>query len=109
MSLTIVGSVALDTVDTPSGKNVEGLGGAATFASLAAANYTDVKLVGVVGSDFPQAHLDLLEGKGIDLEGLEKVEGKTFRWTGHYHDDINLRDTLDTQLNVFENERPREA
>lgn len=107
MSLSIVGSVALDTVDTPAGENIEGLGGAATFASLAASNYTDVNLVGVVGTDFPKEHVDLLASKNINLDGLEKVEGKTFRWTGHYHDDINQRDTLDTQLNVFETFHPK--
>ena len=107
MSVTVVGSVALDTVDTPAGKNEEGLGGAAVFFSLAAANYAQVHLVGVVGEDFPAEHIDLLQGKGINLDGLEHADGKTFRWTGHYHDDINLRDTLDTQLNVFENFHPR--
>ena len=107
MSLAIVGSVALDTVDTPAGTNEEGLGGAATFASLAAANYTEVSLVGVVGTDFPPEHIELLERKGIGLGGLERAEGKTFRWTGHYHEDINLRDTLDTQLNVFEHFHPK--
>lgn len=107
MSVTVVGSVALDTVDTPSGENIEGLGGAATFFSLAAANYTDVNLVGVVGTDFPQEHIDLLASKGINLEGLEQVEGKTFRWTGHYHDDLNVRDTLETHLNVFETFEPK--
>ncbi len=107
MSLTVVGSVALDTVETPHGRNTDGLGGAATFFSLAAANYVPVNLVGVVGTDFPVEHIDLLKGKGIDLAGLEQVEGKTFRWTGRYHDDINYRDTLDTQLNVFEHFHPK--
>lgn len=107
MAVAVVGSVALDTVDTPAGRNVDGLGGAATFFSLAAANYTDVHLVGVVGKDFPEEHVALLESKNINLDGLERADGKTFRWTGHYHDDINFRDTLDTQLNVFENFHPK--
>jgi sugar/nucleoside kinase (ribokinase family) len=107
MSLTVVGSVALDTVDTPAGKNEEGLGGAATFFSLAASNYTPVNLVGVVGSDFPKEHIELFQSKDINLDGLEQADGKTFRWTGHYHDDINVRDTLDTQLNVFEHFHPK--
>lgn len=107
MALTVVGSVALDTVETPAGKNIDGLGGAATFFSLAASHYTRVHLVGVVGEDFPQVHIDLLSAKGIDIEGLERAEGKTFRWSGRYHDDINLRDTLDTQLNVFEHFQPK--
>lgn len=107
MSVTVVGSVALDTVETPSGRNENGLGGAATFFSLAAANYTDIHLVGVVGTDFPAEHVELLRGKGINLDGLEQQDGKTFRWSGKYHEDINLRDTLDTQLNVFENFHPK--
>ena len=107
MSVTVVGSVALDTVDTPSGENIEGLGGAATFFSLGAINFTDVNLVGVIGTDFPQEHIDLLAGKGINLEGLEQVEGKTFRWKGHYHENLNVRDTLETHLNVFEHFEPK--
>ena len=106
MSVTVVGSVALDTVETPWGRNEEGLGGAATFFSLAAANYTTVHLVGVIGADFPKQHIELLERKKINLDGLERADGKTFRWAGRYHDDVNLRDTLDTQLNVFEQFHP---
>lgn len=107
MSVTVVGSVALDTVETPSGKNIEGLGGAAVYFALAAANFTRVHLVGVVGDDFPEPHVRLLESKNIDLEGLERAPGRTFRWTGRYHDDVNERDTLDTQLNVFEQFHPK--
>jgi sugar/nucleoside kinase (ribokinase family) len=107
MSVTVVGSIALDTVETPAGRNTEGLGGAATYFALAAANYVPVHLVGVVGDDFPQTHVDLLRGKGIDLEGLERAAGRTFRWTGRYHNDLNNRDTLDTQLNVFEHFHPK--
>ena len=107
MSLAVVGSVALDTVETPWGKNENGLGGAAVYFSLAAANFTQVHLVGVVGEDFPQEHVDLLASKGIDLSGLEKAAGKTFRWAGRYHKNVNQRDTLDTQLNVFEHFHPK--
>ena len=107
MSLTVVGSVALDTVETPAGKNADGLGGAATFFALAAANYTQVHLVGVVGEDFPEEHVDLFASKRINIDGLERAEGKTFRWAGKYHDDINMRDTLDTQLNVYEHFHPK--
>ncbi|HNR34873.1 MAG TPA: PfkB family carbohydrate kinase [Candidatus Hydrogenedentes bacterium] len=107
MSLTVVGSIALDTVDTPWGRNEEGLGGAATYFSLAASHYTRVHLVGVVGEDFPDEHVALLQGKGIDLAGLERASGKTFRWTGRYHHDVNHRDTLDTQLNVFAGFHPK--
>jgi sugar/nucleoside kinase (ribokinase family) len=107
MSVTVVGSVALDTVETPSGMNTEGLGGAATFFALAAANFTHVNLIGVVGDDFPQEHIDLLASRDIDLDGLERAKGKSFRWSGKYHEDINLRDTLDTQLGVFETFQPK--
>lgn len=107
MSVAVVGSVALDTVETPSGRNIDGLGGAATYFSLAASRYAKVRLVGVVGEDFPQEHCELLAGSGVDIEGLEHAAGKTFRWSGRYHDDVNQRDTLDTQLNVFEQFQPR--
>jgi sugar/nucleoside kinase (ribokinase family) len=107
MSVTVVGSVALDTVETPAGRSEEALGGAAVFFSLAASNYTRVDLVGVVGEDFPEEHMRLLRSKRIALEGLEQAPGRTFRWTGRYHEDVNQRDTLDTQLNVFENFQPR--
>ena len=107
MSLTVVGSIALDSVETPWGKNEEGLGGAATYFSIAASNYTHVHLVGVVGDDFPEACVNLLESKSIDLEGLERASGRTFRWSGRYHKNVNERDTLDTQLNVFETFHPK--
>lgn len=107
MELTVVGSVALDTVETPHGRNDEGLGGAATFFSLAAANYVPVHMVAVVGEDFPNEHVGLLKSKNINTEGLETASGKTFRWAGRYHDDMNNRDTLDTQLNVFEQFHPK--
>ncbi len=107
MSVTVVGSIALDTVETPFGTNEEGLGGAATYFSLAASLYTRVHLVGVVGEDFPDQHVALLKSKGIDIQGLERAKGKTFRWTGRYHQNMNNRDTLDTQLNVFETFHPK--
>lgn len=107
MSLTVVGSVALDTVETPQGKNVEGLGGSAVYFSLAAQHFAPVHLVGVVGEDFPAAHVELLGSKAINLDGLERVPGRTFRWSGRYHADVNNRDTLDTQLNVFESFHPK--
>ena len=107
MSITVVGSVALDTVETPAGRNDEGLGGAATFFSLAAANFAPVNLVGVVGEDFPKEHVALLESKGINIDGLERTPGRTFRWKGRYHENMNDRDTLDTQLNVFEHFHPK--
>lgn len=107
MDITVVGSVALDTVETPWGRNENGLGGAAVYFSLAAIPFAPVHLVGVVGEDFPVEHVKLLSGKGINLEGLERVPGRTFRWSGRYHEDVNLRDTLDTQLNVFEQFHPK--
>ncbi len=107
MELTVVGSVALDTVETPMGRNDEGLGGAATFFSLAASNYVPVHMVAIVGEDFPKEHVDLLQSKNINLDGLETASGKTFRWAGRYHQDMNNRDTLDTQLNVFEQFHPK--
>lgn len=107
MSITVVGSIALDTVETPWGRNDNGLGGAAVYFALAAANLAPVNLVGVVGDDFPNKHVELLRSKQIDLAGLERVAGKTFRWSGRYHADVNERDTLDTQLNVFAEFHPK--
>jgi len=107
VSITVVGSVALDTVETPSGRNEDGLGGAAMFFSIAASHYAPTHLVGVIGEDFPEEHVDLLASKNINLDGLERAEGKTFRWAGKYHEDINERDTLHTDLNVFEHFHPK--
>jgi sugar/nucleoside kinase (ribokinase family) len=107
MSLLVVGSVALDSVETPFGKKDEVLGGSATYFSAAASLLTKVSVVGVVGSDFPLADLEFLRLRGVDLEGLEKVPGKTFRWKGRYGFDLNAAETLDTQLNVFQHFSPR--
>ncbi len=107
MSVLIVGSVALDTVETVKGKREETLGGSATFCSLAAASFGDVQLVGVVGSDFPERHVELYRSHGIDLEGLETAEGRTFRWGGKYADDFSSRETLNTELGVFEHFDPK--
>lgn len=104
MSLLVVGSVAYDGIETPFGKTDRILGGSATYISLAASYFTDnINLVGVVGRDFSDRDVDLLKSKDIDLEGLQIDEsGDTFFWKGKYHYDLNNRDTLDTQLNVFE-------
>ena len=103
MGLLIVGSLALDTVITPFDKVEGALGGSATYISLAASYFSGpVELVGVVGNDFPDEYVRMLEDHGVDLEGLQKEEGKTFRWGGKYHYDLNVRDTLFTDLNVFE-------
>ncbi len=104
MSLLVVGSVALDSVETPFGKVKDALGGSAVYISVAASYFTaPVKLVGVIGGDFPKEHIEFLKERNVDLDGLQIVRGgKTFRWTGKYHYDLNSRDTLLTQLNVFE-------
>ena len=108
MSLVVVGSVAFDNVETPFDKIENALGGSATYISLAASYFTaPVKLVAVVGDDFGNENVKMLENHDIDLTGLEIVEGeKTFRWGGKYHYDLNTRDTLFTDLNVFENFDP---
>lgn len=108
--LLIVGTVAFDAIETPFGKTDKILGGAATYISLAASYFKDVRsgVVSVVGDDFPQKHLDLLASKGVDISGIEVVkEGKTFFWSGRYHNDLNSRDTLETQLNVLEHFQPK--
>ncbi len=108
MSLLVVGSIALDTIETPFGRADMVAGGSAVYISAAASYFTaPIRLVGVVGSDFPKSEVDFLESRGIDLEGLQVVEGgRTFHWSGRYHYDLNERDTLDTQLNVFEKFNP---
>ncbi len=107
MSILVVGSVALDTVETPSGRAEEVLGGSATYFAMAAGYFTRVNLVAVVGSDFPEDYLNLLQGRSIDLKGLEIREGKTFRWKGRYGEDPNERETLSLCLNVFEDFHPQ--
>jgi sugar/nucleoside kinase (ribokinase family) len=107
MSLIVVGSVAYDGVETPHGRVDRMLGGAATYISLAASFFTKVGLVGVVGDDFAQEDTDLLASHGIDLDGLERVRGKTFFWAGKYTPDMNDRETLTTDLNVFADFDPK--
>ncbi len=108
MSILIVGSVAYDGIETPFGKRDRILGGSATYLSLTSSYFSDdVRLVGVVGNDFEQGDIELLREKGINLDGLQVDDsGKTFFWAGRYHFDLNTRDTLDTQLNVFERFNP---
>ncbi len=102
MTVLVVGSVAYDSVTTPAGSRVDALGGSATYFSIACSNIAPVSLVGVVGEDFRESDMELLRSNGVDLSGLERAEGRTFRWSGVYGpDDINTRETLDTQLNVF--------
>jgi sugar/nucleoside kinase (ribokinase family) len=107
MSLVVVGSVAYDGVETPHGRVERMLGGAATYIGLAASYFTQVRIVAVVGDDFAEADTDLLASRGIDLEGLERVPGKTFFWSGKYSDDMNDRVTLSTELNVFADFQPK--
>lgn len=108
MSLLIVGSLGLDTVATPFSRVEDALGGSATYISLAASYFTGpVHIVGVVGEDFPKEYITLLEEHNVNLSGLQVIPGgKTFRWSGKYHYDLNTRDTLLTELNVFENFNP---
>lgn len=107
--LLIVGTVAFDAIETPFGKTDKILGGAATYIGLSASHFNlQSAIVSVVGDDFPQEHLDLLSKRNIDISGLEIVNGgKTFFWSGRYHNDLNSRDTLVTELNVLADFRPK--
>ncbi len=107
MSLVVVGSVAYDGVETPHGKVERMLGGACTYIALAASYFTPTSIVGVVGDDFAPQDADLLSGRNIDLDGLERVAGKTFFWEGVYSADMNDRTTLRTDLNVFADFNPK--
>jgi sugar/nucleoside kinase (ribokinase family) len=106
MSLLVVGSIALDSVETPFGRREEVLGGSATYFSTAASFFGPVRLVATVGEDFPEAHVGFLAARGVDVAGLERRPGRTFRWKGRYEFDLNTAHTLDTQLNVFADFRP---
>lgn len=109
MKLLVVGSVAFDAIETPFGKTDKILGGAATYISIASSILgVESGIVSVVGGDFPQSDLDMLSGRGVNIEGIEIVkEGKTFFWSGKYHNDLNSRDTLVTEVNVLENFDPK--
>jgi len=106
MALLAVGSVALDSVETPFGTRREVLGGSATYFSTCASFFGPVRLVAVVGEDFPDEHVSFLRSRGVDLAGLVRRPGRTFRWSGRYEFDLNQAHTLDTQLNVFADFRP---
>lgn len=101
MSLLVVGSMAIDSIETPFGVAEESVGGSAMYFSASASHFTNVRLVAVVGEDFPQDSLDFLAERKVNLEGLQRTQGKTFRWKGKYGADLNEAQTLDTQLNVF--------
>jgi sugar/nucleoside kinase (ribokinase family) len=107
MSVLVVGSVALDSVETPFGKADDVLGGSATFFSAAASHLTSVQVVGVVGNDYPMARLRELEERNVDLGGIEQVDGRSFRWRGRYRHDLNSAETLETHLGVFSNFEPK--
>lgn len=107
MSLLVVGSIALDTVETPFGRVVDAVGGSATYFSASASHFHPVQLVGVVGSDFPIEALERLAERGVDLSGLERQSGESFRWSGVYGYDLNERETRETRLGVFAEFRPR--
>ncbi len=109
MSLLIVGTVAFDELETPFGKSGKIIGGSGTYAALSAANFTkETRVVSVIGADFPEEKINLFKEKGIDTGGINRIaDGKTFFWKGKYHNDMNTRDTLDTQLNVLEHFDPK--
>jgi sugar/nucleoside kinase (ribokinase family) len=106
-SMLVVGSVALDSVETPLARRDEVLGGSASFFSTVASLLGPVRLVAVVGEDFPEEHVAFLRGRGVDVAGLQRAAGRTFRWSGRYLPDMVGRETLETQLNVFESFEPQ--
>jgi len=107
VSLLVVGSVALDDIEAPAGSAKSVLGGAASYFGVAASFFVPVRVVAVVGEDFPEEHVKFLASKGLDLAGLERVPGRTFRWGGRYRQSLNERDTLFTELGVFEQFDPK--
>ena len=107
MSLVIVGSLAFDTIETPWGRRERIVGGSGTYCSLAASFFTNPKIVGVVGRDFPAAVIKLFRARGVDTEGLDIRPGKTFHWEGRYGYDPNQRETIRTDINVYEGYRPQ--
>src|SRR5512145_2420578 len=106
LSLLVVGSVALDTLETPFGRRADVLGGSASYFASCASFFLPTRVVAVVGEDFPAEHVDFLSSRGIDLAGLVRRPGRTFRWSGRYEFDLNTAHTLDTQLNVFADFKP---
>lgn len=106
MSVLVVGSIALDTVKTPVEEHADLLGGSASYAAVGASFFSQVNLVGVVGSDFPKQHIEYFGTRRIDTAGLQMAEGKTFRWSGEYMWDLNTRETRSVELNVFEHFTP---
>ncbi|MBX7151516.1 bifunctional hydroxymethylpyrimidine kinase/phosphomethylpyrimidine kinase [bacterium] len=106
MGILVVGSVALDSVETPYGKAENAVGGSATFFSASASYFAPVNLVGVVGEDYPMHEIEFLKKRNVDFTGLQVVKGETFKWAGRYNYDLNQRDTIYTHLNVFQDFKP---
>ena len=106
MSVLVVGSIALDTVKTPFEEHADLLGGSASYAAVGASFFAPVNMVGIVGDDFPTGHVDFFKGRNINLDGLQTVPGRTFRWSGEYMLDMNVRETRSVELNVFEHFNP---
>ncbi len=107
MSILVVGTVAFDSIETPFGSAERILGGSASYFALAASCFTAVRIVGVIGEDFPDEHLELFRCRNIDTDGIKREKGDTFHWRGRYHEDINVRDTLELHLNVLSGFVPR--
>src|SRR5436189_5354030 len=106
MSVLVVGSIAIDTVKTPVEEHAELLGGSASYGALAASFFSPVRLVGVVGDDFPESEFQFWKSRKINSEGVQRANGKTFRWSGEYSWDLNTRETRSIALNVFEHFKP---
>ncbi len=107
MSVLVVGTVAFDSIETPFGSAERILGGSAAYFAMTASSFNPVQIVGVIGEDFPTEYVELLTQKGIDLQGLKTEKGETFHWRGRYHEDLNVRDTLELHLNVLSGFVPR--
>ena len=107
MSILAVGSIAFDTIATPSGRVENALGGSATYFSMAASYFADVRVLAVVGDDFTAEHEKILKARGVDIRGIDRAKGKTFRWGGHYSDNLDQAKTDFTELNVFDQFQPR--
>ena len=101
MSILVVGTVAFDSIETPRGFAERVLGGSASYFAVAASFFSPVKIVGVVGEDFPEDYLEIFSQRGVDLQGLKRAPGETFHWRGRYHEDLNVRDTVELRLNVL--------
>src|SRR5258708_3900607 len=106
MSIVVVGSIAFDTIKTPFGQRERSLGGAANYFSVSAHFFGSVQMVGIIGDDFPQSHLERLKAMGVDTSGIEKANGPSFHWHGIYGYDLNDAKTIKTELNVFESFLP---